>query len=91
MGNKKINLTDELGNLKNDVDKLRCHTVDMVSKIADAGKSGVDSAVENTKKAAKNAGKAMEKNPTMTLAGAVGVGAVLGGLVKRLFFGKKRR
>ena len=87
----KFNLGEDIGNIKKDVDKLRCHTVDMVTKIADAGKSTVDSAIENTKKAANNAGKAMEKNPGATLAGALGVGAILGGLVKRILFGKKKR
>lgn len=88
---KKVDLQQELGTLKNDVEKLRSHTVDMVSKIADAGKNTVENAVENTKKAAKNAGKAMEKNPAATLAAAAGIGALLGGIAKRILFGKKKK
>lgn len=87
---KTSDIQKDLGALKADVEKLRNHTADLVSRVAGDGKDAVDSAVDNTKKSVKTAAKAIEKNPVMAVAGAVGLGVVLGGIVKRLF-GKKRR
>ncbi len=103
---KKADLQQGLGKLKDDVDKIRSHTSDLVSDIGGAVKGGVEMAkdnilasgkkaaenlVEGGKKYAKNAEKAMEKNPMKTVAGAVGLGVIIGGLARRLIARKKRR
>lgn len=87
---KVSDIQRDLGALKADVDKLRTHTADLVSRVADVGKETVDNAVDTSKDVVKKAAKAIEKNPMTSLAGAVGVGVVLGGIVKKLLFRKKR-
>jgi ElaB/YqjD/DUF883 family membrane-anchored ribosome-binding protein len=98
---KTSDIQRDLGALKADVEKLRTHTADLVSKVADVSKETVDTAIDNSKKvvkqasntskeAVKQAAKTIEKNPVATIAGAVGVGVVLGGLMKRLLRRKKR-
>ncbi len=86
---KTSDIQKDLGALKDDVEKLRKHTVDLVSQVTDAGKSTVDSAVDSSKKIVKDCAKKIEKNPVATLAGAVGLGVVLGGVVKRLLRRKR--
>lgn len=86
----KNDLQRDLGNLKDDVEKLRSHTADLVSKLAETGKDTVDSAVCNTKKAARDVEKTFRKNPVLTVAGAVGLGALFGSILKRMFCGKRR-
>ena len=86
---KTSDIQKDLGALKDDVDKLRKHTIDLVTQVSDAGKSSVGSAVDNSKKMVKDAAKKIEKNPIATLAGAVGLGVVLGGVVKRLLRRKR--
>lgn len=86
---KTSDIQKDLGALKDDVEKLRKHTVDLVSQVTDAGKSSVGSAVDSSKKRVMDAAKKIEKNPVATLAGAVGLGVVLGGVVKRLL--RKKR
>lgn len=79
----------DLGKLKDDVEKLRTHTADLVSKVAGASKDAVESAVDVSKAATNKAAKTIKSNPIMTLAGAVGVGVMLGGIAKKLFGRKK--
>ena len=47
---KTSDIQKDLGALKDDVEKLRKHTVDLVSQVTDAGKSTVDSAVDSSEK-----------------------------------------
>ena len=106
MGFKKAELQQDIDKIKGDVDKIRCHTSELVSDIGGAVKGGVemakDNIIENSKKAAenlvesgkkyaKNAEKAIEKNPMTTVAGALGLGVILGGLARRLMARKRRR
>lgn len=86
---KTSDIQKDLGALKDDVEKLRKHTVDLVSQVTEAGKCKVDSAMDNSKKMCKSACGKIEKNPMATLAGAVGLGVILGGVVKRLLRRKR--
>lgn len=106
MGFKKAELQQDIDKLKGDVDKIRCHANELVSDIGGAVKGGVDMARENIiaggkkaaenlveggKRCAKNAEKAIKENPLHTVAGALGLGVILGGLARRLMARKKRR
>ena len=92
---KKVDLQQELGTLKKDVENLRVHAAEAASKIKDVGKEKVDSTVKSTvkstKKAVKDAEKTLEKNPVATVAGAVGIGAILGSIARRLLSSGKNK
>lgn len=87
---KTSDVQRDLDNLKSDVENLRKHTVKMASDAADLSKRTVNSTVESSKDMVKNAAKTIRENPGASLAGAVGVGVILGGIVKRLFRRKKK-
>jgi ElaB/YqjD/DUF883 family membrane-anchored ribosome-binding protein len=79
----------DLRTLQADVKSLGEHVADVGKHVADVSKDTVNSTVHTSKKFAKNAAKQIEKNPVATLAGALGLGVVLGGIFKRLF--RRRR
>jgi ElaB/YqjD/DUF883 family membrane-anchored ribosome-binding protein len=80
---KTSDVQRDLDALKSDVENLRKHTVKTVSDASNF-------TVETSKNVVENAAKTIKENPVASLAGAVGVGVVLGGIVKRLFRKKKR-
>lgn len=82
---KASDIQRDLNALKTDVEKLRTHTADLVTKVADVGKDTVDSAMCNSKKAVKDAANTIRKNPIMAMASAVGAGLLLGKILKGLF------
>lgn len=82
---KTSDIQKDLGALKDDVEKLRKHTVELVSQVTEASKESVNNAVCDSKKFVKNAAKKIEKNPVATLAATAGVGAIVGWIVKKIF------
>ncbi len=79
----------DLGALKADVEKLGTHAADLVNRVTEAGKDTVNNATKASRKAVKKATETMGDNPVATIAGAVGIGMVLGSIVKRILRRKK--
>lgn len=87
---KTSDVQRDLDALKSDVENLRKHTVKIVTDASDLGKKTVNNTVESSKNMVKDAAEKIKENPVASLAGAVGIGVVLGGIVKRLFRKKKK-
>lgn len=77
-------IQDELRDLQKDVSRLGSHAADLADTVRKVGKGAVDSAFCKSKKAVEQASKSIKKNPGVALAGALGLGVILGKIVKGL-------
>lgn len=85
----KNDIQRDLGALKADVEKLGTHAADLVNRVTEAGKDTVNNAACASRQAVKKAAQTIDDNRVASLVSAVGVGVILGGLVKRIFRKKK--